>query len=149
MNGNNQPVQILSIQEMAHNTNEDPIENNVCFKVSIKPCKGISVIGPWLVIEKWNKDEDENVNHQAQRKQNAIEYMHSRPTLKRCIDSVETMITWENADEYLHYGLYEDPLNEAALMSKHLNGKNEVELFYLDRIVNEYQLENIGHHKNY
>ena len=111
MNGNNQPVQIRSIQEMTHNTNEDPIENNVCFKVSIKPCKGISVIGPWLVIEKWNKDEDENVNHQAQRKQNAIEYMHSSPTFKWGINVMEAMLTWVNADKHFNYWLYEDPLN--------------------------------------
>ena len=111
MNGNNQPVQILSIQEMAHNTNEDPIENNVCFKVSIKPCKGISVIGSWLVIEKWNEDEDEKVNHQAQRKQNAIEYMHSRPTFKWGVNVVEAMFTRENADEYFNDRLYQYPLN--------------------------------------
>lgn len=149
MNGNDQPVQLARVEEMPYYANENSIQHQVSFKVSIQPSKGISVVWSWLIIEEGNEDEDENVDDQAQREKDAIENVHSMPTLKWAVYSVHAIFTWVDAYEDFHNRLNQDPLNEAALVTEELDRKDEVELFYLNGIVDKDKLENVNHHKNY
>ena len=58
VNGYDEPMQVLLVEEVSNNCDEELIECHLALKVCIEAGEGVCVIWPRFIVEKCNQHED-------------------------------------------------------------------------------------------